>query len=69
MSTWFRDARLAWMRESIEIFGFLNRKHIERKFGVSEAQAAKDLAMAHARWPGEFRYNPVSKRYEGRANG
>ncbi len=68
MSTWFRETRLKWMRESIEIFGFLNRGHIQSKFGIGPAQAAKGLSVAQARWPKEFTYNASAKRYE-RPNG
>ena len=64
MSQWFRETRLTWMRESIEIFGHLNREHIMRKFQVSPAQAALDLGEAQRRWPDQFVYNASTKRYE-----
>lgn len=64
MSAWFRETRLAWMRESVQIFGFLNRTHVMRKFGVSEPQAAIDFREAQRRWPESFTYNASTKRYE-----
>ncbi len=64
MSQWFRETRLQWMRESIEMFGHLNREHIMRKFQVSPAQAALDLGEAQRRWPNHFVYNASTKRYE-----
>lgn len=64
MSGWFQNARLEWARESIEIFGFLNRRHLMAKFGISEPQAAADLKRARARWPDHFHYNPKAKRFE-----
>ena len=64
MSQWFRETRLTWMRESIEIFGHLNREPIMRKFEVSAAQAALDDAEAQRRWPDHFVYNASAKRYE-----
>lgn len=62
--TWFVEARLAWIRESAEIFGFINREHISQKFGVSYQQASTDLKLAQERWPDLVKYNPSTKRYE-----
>lgn len=60
---WFQNARLAWIKESVEIFGFINRDHICRKFGVSVAQAAVDLRSARELWPDLIRYDASAKRY------
>lgn len=70
MSTWFVETRLAWIRESAEIFGFINREHIVRKFGVSAPQASIDLRAVQDRWPGLLAYDKSSKRYvlRGSAN-
>jgi len=62
--TWFTEHRLAWIKESVEIFGFINREHIQKKFGVSTPQASYDLREAQARWPNLVIYNKSSKRYE-----
>jgi hypothetical protein len=40
---WFTDQRQQWIAETVGIFGFINREHIERKFGVSAPQASGDL--------------------------
>lgn len=64
MSQWFRETRLAWIKETLEIFGFINRAHVEKKFGVGPAQAASDLQETLRRWPDLMAYNPSSKRYE-----
>jgi hypothetical protein len=64
MSDWFINHRIEWIRETIIIYGFINRVHIERKFGVSTGQAASDLAAAQERYPDLMHYNKVSKRYE-----
>lgn len=61
---WFAETRLAWIRESIEIFGFLNREHVMKKFGVSTPQASCDLRAAQQRWPDLMTYNTSAKRYE-----
>jgi hypothetical protein len=64
MENWFVEARLAWIKESVEIFGFINREHIQRKFRISSVQASYDIALAMQRWPDLMTYNRMSKRYE-----
>lgn len=64
MSTWFKRHRLEWIRESVLIFGFINREHIEKKFQVSTPQASQDIRDAMAEWPLLMRYNTSAKRYE-----
>lgn len=64
MSDWFKNARLMWIRESVEIFGFINREHIEKKFGVSTPQASVDIQEAMRRYPDVMVYNKSTKRYE-----
>lgn len=63
MSAWFVETRLAWIRESAEIFGFINREHIVRKFGVSVPQASLDLRAVQERWPGLLDYDKSAKKY------
>ncbi len=65
--SWFQETRLEWMFESIQIFGYLNREHVKRKFEISEAQSALDFREAKRRWPAYFQYNPNQKRYEARS--
>lgn len=40
---WFKQHRLEWIEESLRIYGFVNRKHIMAKFGLSTPQASIDL--------------------------
>ncbi|WP_448952189.1 hypothetical protein [Labrys neptuniae] len=63
MSRWFAEQRLEWIRESVRIFGFINREHIEKKFGVSTPQASYDIREAMKRWPNLMRYDSSAKRY------
>lgn len=63
MSNWFVEQRLAWIKESVEIFGAIRRQHIQKKFGVSTAQAALDIREALTRWPGLMEYDRSLKRY------
>lgn len=47
----------------LTIYGFINREHLERKFGISTPQASKDLqTFARAR-PGVMRYDLSRKCY------
>lgn len=64
MSNWFSEHRLTWIRESVLIFGFINREHIEKKFRVSTPQASADLKAASKKWPDLMTYNASAKRYE-----
>ena len=64
MSGWFAEQRLEWIRETVEIFGFINREHIMRKFRVTVAVASSDLQKAQHKWPSLMTYNLSAKRYE-----
>lgn len=66
MSGWFKDTRLGWIKETIEIFGFINREHIEKKFGVSTPQASADIKAAMERWPELMTYSLNKKQYEAK---
>lgn len=67
MSTWFASHRIAWIVETLSIFGYINRAHVMRKFDVSEAQAAKDLRDVLQQYPGLMTYDTSAKRYVSRA--
>jgi len=62
--TWFVRQRLEWIAETIRVFGFINREHIERKFGISTPQASADLGLFQRANPGLIAYNTSSKRFE-----
>ncbi len=61
--TWFTERRLEWIKESVDIFGHVNRAHIEKKFGITAAQASVDLREAQHRWPDLMEYDTSGKRY------
>lgn len=63
---WFERQRMDWIAETLRIFGFINRDHLERKFGVSTPQASKDLKTFTVLFPDVITYNASSKRYERR---
>lgn len=62
--SWCVEYRLAWIKESVEIFGQINRENIVRKFRVSDQQSSADLAKVTERWPDLMAYNKSTKRYE-----
>lgn len=64
MSDWFVEHRLAWIKESVEIFGQMNRENIIAKFGVSLPQASIDIQEVLKRYPDLMTYNKSTKRYE-----
>jgi len=64
MSNWFRSTRVNWVVETVQIYGFINRRHLCRKFGVSKAQAAIDMKAVLAAHPTLMNYNAVRRRYE-----
>jgi hypothetical protein len=61
--TWFQRHRMEWIRETLRVFGFINRKHLSRKFEMSIPQAATDLKTFQRIHPGVMKYDPVSMRY------
>lgn len=61
---WFIKHRQEWIAEALRIYGFINREHIERKFGVSTPQASIDLRDFQTANPNAVTYNKSAKRYE-----
>lgn len=63
MSGYFKRLRVSWIIETIQIYGYVNREHIEKKFEVSTPQASQDFGDAQAIEP-RIVYSKSSKRYE-----
>jgi hypothetical protein len=61
---WFTEQRLAWIKESVEIFGAVRRENIMQKFGISTAQASLDLREVRSRWPDLIQYDLSEKAYK-----
>lgn len=64
MTPWFSDYKQAWIKEMLHVYGHINRRHLMRKFGISEPQASKDLKTYRSANAGEVIYNKHNKRYE-----
>ena len=60
---WFQRQRLDWIRETIRVYGYMNREHLVRKFGISIPQASNDFALILSE-RGDVVYNKSNKRYE-----
>jgi hypothetical protein len=63
MPRWFEQHRMQWIAETIRVFGFINRQHLERKFGISQPQASLDLAAFMRTHPTAMTYDRSAKRY------
>jgi hypothetical protein len=64
MSDYFTKLRQDWIFETVNIFEFINREHITRKFGISTPQASYDLKLFQETNPGLIKYNTSTKRFE-----
>ena len=53
-----------WIAETLRVFGFINREHLQLKFGISQPQASKDLQKFIRAYPKAVVYNSSTKRYE-----
>lgn len=62
--SWFVAKRQSWIADTLRVFGFINREHLERKFGISTPQASKDLALFWLDNPKAMTYSKSAKRYE-----
>ena len=60
---WAEEYRQNWIAETLRVFGFINRGHMMRKFGISQPQAAKDFARFQRERPGVMIYDNKAKRY------
>jgi len=63
---WFVQHRQDWIAEMLEVYGFINREHLERKFDISTPQASKDLNDFMKSNPNTMFYNLNAKRYEAK---
>lgn len=60
---WCERQRMDWIEETLRVFGFINREHLMRKFGISQPQASTDLQTFARLHPGAMRYDLSAKRY------
>lgn len=60
---WYKNHRTEWIAEMLRVYGFINREHIMRKFGLSMPQASKDLNDFQRKNPGAVTYSLSLKRF------
>lgn len=60
---YFEQERHDWIAEMLRIYGFINREHLIRKFGVSVPQASTDLNRFRRLHPEAMTYDGSTKRY------
>jgi len=63
MRNWFAQARQEWIAETLQVFGFINREHLQRKFGISQPQASADLTAFQRESHNAMRYDTSRKCY------
>lgn len=64
---WYVHHRMEWIAETLRVFGFINREHIMRKFGLSTPQASKDIQLFMRLHPeAMLHYDLNQKRYIAR---
>lgn len=68
MARWFETHRMDWIAETLRVFGFINRDHLVRKFGISTPQASTDLQRFMRLYPKAMQYDTSLKRYQARSN-
>ena len=62
--TYFQRMRMEWIEEMLDVYGFINREHICRKFEISVPQASTDLTTFQRLFPDRITYNKSAKQYE-----
>lgn len=60
---WYEQHRQEWIAETLRVFGFINREHLVKKFGLSTPQASHDLNEFQRRNPNAMLYDKTLKRY------
>ncbi len=60
---WFAQKRQEWIAETLHIYGFVNRAHLMRKFGISGNQAANDFNTFNDTNPKVMQYDNRKKIY------
>jgi hypothetical protein len=69
MSDWCSEQRQAWIAEMLQVYGFLNRDHLMRKFRISQPQASADLRTFMETHPRAMRYDLSRKCYVAAESG
>lgn len=60
---WFVRKRQEWISEMLRVYGFIQRGHLERMFGISTPQASNDLKQFMQDNPRAMTYDGSRKAY------
>ncbi|WP_291732280.1 hypothetical protein [Leisingera sp. F5] len=60
---WFAERRQEWIAQMLAVYGFINRQHLMRNFGISGAQAALDFNRFNDAHPNAMTYDNRRKTY------
>lgn len=61
---WHVEQRMDFIAKTLDEKGYINRKDLMDKFGISTPQASIDLRNYSKLLPGFIKYNTRLKRYE-----
>ena len=61
---WYQQHRMEWITETLRVFGFINREHLMRKFGLSMPQASIDIRNYLKMNPDSAIYSVTEKLYK-----
>ena len=61
---WAQEQRMKFITGRLNAQGFVNRRHLMIKFGISAVQAAVDFRTYQSLYPKTMTYNATVKRYE-----
>lgn len=67
LMNWYARHRQEWIADMLHVYGFINREHLQRKFGISQPQASADLQRFMRARPTAMRYDLSKKCYVRRA--
>jgi DeoR/GlpR family transcriptional regulator of sugar metabolism len=60
---WFTQQRQDWIALMLRVYGHINRQHLMRMFGISQAQATLDFNRFNEADPSAMTYDPIRKTY------
>jgi DeoR/GlpR family transcriptional regulator of sugar metabolism len=63
---WYTQHRQEWIADMLHVYGFINRKHLERKFGISTQQASYDLKVFQKTHPEMIEYDAHLKHFKAK---
>jgi len=66
---WFMQQRQAWIAEMLFVYGFVHRRHLQRKFGIGYLQASRDLQEFARLHREAVRYSQKQQCYFDISNG